>query len=117
MKNWVGMLTLALMVLGCASSSRPLQYVSGGEPQYPSQAKTDGIEGYVVVRYDVGADGKVKNAEVVAADPPGVFDAAALAAIETYQFKAQMVDGVSTTVEGLTSKVVFELGEKEEYPK
>jgi TonB family protein len=117
MNKWLGWLTLAVMVSACASSSRPLQFVSGGGAKYPPAAKADGVEGYVVVRYDVDVDGTVKNAKVVEAEPPGIFDAAAIAAIQTYRFNAPMVDGASAPVEDLTSKFVFELGEKDEYPR
>jgi len=117
MNKRLAWLVAALLVSACASNARPLQFLSGGGAKYPPQAKADGIEGYVVVRYDVDVDGNVKNVEVVEADPAGVFDAAAITAIQSYRFKAPMVDGVSEPVADLRSRVVFKLGDDDQYPR
>ncbi len=43
-------------------------------PEYPRQALAKSLRGDVRVRYTVGMDGRVKDAEVTASNPPGVFD-------------------------------------------
>lgn len=50
-------------------------------PRYPAQAMKDGIEGTVMVEFQVDASGVVRDARIASAQPPGVFDAAALAAV------------------------------------
>lgn len=50
-------------------------------PRYPAQAMKDGIEGTVMVEFQVDASGVVREARIASAEPPGVFDAAALAAV------------------------------------
>lgn len=55
-------------------------------PIYPYQATISGIEGRVVVRFIVDENGEVQNPEVVKAEPKGVFEEAALAAIARYKF-------------------------------
>lgn len=55
-------------------------------PIYPYQATVNGIEGRVVLRFIVDEDGKVQDPEVVKAEPKGVFEEAALAAIVKYKF-------------------------------
>jgi len=106
---------LLASLTGCASADRPLQLLGGEGPRYPDQAQADGIEGEVVVGYDVTAAGQVVNAYVVQAQPPGLFDAAALQAVRSWQFKAPLVSGVPQAVMGLQSTVVFKLGQGDEY--
>ena len=55
-------------------------------PIYPYTATINGIEGRVVLRFIVDEDGGVLNPEVVKAEPKGVFEEAALAAIVKYKF-------------------------------
>lgn len=55
-------------------------------PDYPPAAAAAGIEGYVEVRFSISPAGTVVDPEVVAADPPGVFDAAALAAVSRWRY-------------------------------
>lgn len=65
-------------------------------PQYPFLAKRDGIEGRVVLKFVVDANGVAKEAEVDRVEPEGiegVFDAAALKVIERYKFKPAMKGG------------------------
>ncbi|MEM9304414.1 MAG: TonB family protein [Pseudomonadota bacterium] len=56
-------------------------------PRYPRQAAIRNIEGQVTIKATVAEDGSVQRAEIVAAEPEGVFDDAALAAIERWQFE------------------------------
>jgi len=56
-------------------------------PQYPSSAS--GIEGFVDVSFTVTALGRVENATVTAAEPKGVFEQAALAAISRWRYSAE----------------------------
>lgn len=56
-------------------------------PQYPPSAS--GIEGFVEVSFTVTALGRVENATVTAAEPKGVFEQAALAAIARWRYSAE----------------------------
>lgn len=56
-------------------------------PIYPFAAKSSGIEGRVVLRFVVDEKGLVHNPEVINAEPVGVFEKSALAAIVKYRFK------------------------------
>ena len=49
------------------------------------------------IEFTILADGSVKDAIVVQAMPEAVFDEAALAAIEQWQFKPKMVNGVAVS--------------------
>ena len=56
------------------------------KPVYPYQASVSGIEGRVVLRFIVDENGRVQDPEVTKAEPAGVFEEAALAAIIKYKF-------------------------------
>ena len=58
------------------------------DPQYPSSAASNGIDGFVEVSFTVTALGRVENAIVAVAEPPGVFEQAALAAISRWRYSA-----------------------------
>jgi TonB family protein len=63
-------------------------------PKYPPAAASSRVEGFVEVNFTVTALGEVENASVSAAEPPGVFDQAALAAIARWRYNA--VEGRET---------------------
>ena len=105
-----------ILLTGCLGpSNRPLQLISGGGPTYPAAARADGIEGFVVVRYNVTLDGRVSDARVVRAEPPDIFDAAALAAVRSWVFNPPLVDGQPQPEIGRQSTVTFKLGTGDEY--
>ena len=67
-----------------------LQY--GPPPKYPSDAK--GVSGWVDLEFDVNVDGSTSDMKVVASNPPGVFDDAALHAVHSWIFVPYTVNGV-----------------------
>ena len=64
-------------------------------PLYPVRAETRGIEGWVRVRFTISPNGSVRDARVVAAEPTGEFEEAALTAIERWRYNPRIVDGVA----------------------
>jgi protein TonB len=72
-------------------------------PAYPAGARAQKIQGRVVVAYTVTPSGSVSNARVVSASPPGVFNAAALAAVRQWRFKPSAQGGSRTS--GMTFKL------------
>jgi TonB family protein len=61
-------------------------------PIYPFSAKSGGIEGRVVLRFIVDENGFVQKPEVLRAEPEGVFEESALAAIVKYRFKPALIN-------------------------
>ena len=59
-------------------------------PIYPQAALDAGIEGFVELQFVVDMSGTVSSAEVVAAQPAGVFDRAALDAIGQWRYTRPM---------------------------
>ena len=58
-------------------------------PVYPRRAATRGIEGFAELEFTVAPDDTPAEPLVAEADPPGIFDRAALAALEGFRFGAQ----------------------------
>ncbi len=54
--------------------------------EVPAAARARNLSGRVVLSLRIGADGRVKAARVLEADPPGVFEEAALSAVRGWEF-------------------------------
>jgi TonB family protein len=77
---------------------------------YPSAAKRDGIEGTVDLAVTVSAKGVVESVSVAHADPPDVFDKAALDAIRRWKYEPRYEDGLPAEA-NLKVHVEFKGGE------
>ncbi|MCZ6642764.1 MAG: energy transducer TonB [Gammaproteobacteria bacterium] len=107
---------LLFLLAGCLGSyNRPIQLISFSGPSYPETARQQKVEGFVIVRYDVTVSGVVHNVRVVSAEPPGIFDEAALATIRSWKYKAPILDGEPQPVTNMESRVEFQLGNSEQY--
>lgn len=109
------LLIAVLALAGCAASGRSLELMSGSAVIYPPEAQAKGIEGYVVVRYDVDATGRVVNPRVIEAQPQGIFDAAALDTVSSWRFRPASGTRQPAVVKDVQSRVQFSLGGGEAY--
>jgi len=75
------------------AQQRDLEPVATPDPAYPPGAFRDGLEGWVEVEFTVTERGVTRDVQVVAAAPRGVFDAAAVEAVATWQFRPRVVYG------------------------
>ena len=78
-------------------------------PQDPRRALNKGIEGYVIVEYTVTKLGTVKDPVIIEAKPQGTFDKAAIKSALRYKYKPRVVDGEPIEVQGVRTKITFEL--------
>ena len=78
-------------------------------PEYPQRALARGIEGWVLLSFTIAETGAVVDPKVVNAEPPGMFDAAALRAIVRYKYRPQIAGGVPTPTPGMMLRIHFEL--------
>jgi TonB family protein len=69
-------------------ASGQLEPLIAGTPVYPAAARNRRVEGYVDVEFTVNAAGTVESPHVIAAQPTGMFDAAALAAVARWRYPA-----------------------------
>ena len=79
-------LLLQQPALAAAAKSAELAPVMRIEPRYPVQAARDGVVGFVQLKFDVTAQGKVVNVSVIKSSPNGVFDKEAQHALEQWQY-------------------------------
>jgi protein TonB len=63
------------------------------EPAYPEEARRRNLEGTLKLMLKIDDLGRVQSAEVVEANPPGVFDEAALQAFRDARFQPAMKEG------------------------
>ncbi len=74
-----------------AGPSEPPRYLPGGEanpwPSYPSSARRRGIEGEVLIRVAVGADGAAGRIEILRSSGSTILDEAAVEALSRWRFE------------------------------
>jgi TonB family protein len=69
------------------------------EPAYPRNAASRRMAGWVDVGFTVEPSGRTSDARVIGADPPGIFDEAALAAVRRWRFAAPDIASGPVTTE------------------
>jgi protein TonB len=80
-------------------------------PVYPRRAQTRGIEGYVLLEFVVTRTGAVRDPVVIEAQPPGIFDRAAIQAALKFKYKPKVIDGEAVDVAGVRNRITFELSD------
>ena len=64
--------------------------VKAVQPSYPTLARDAGIEGKVLLRVTIGADGRVEAASVIRSDVTPAMEKAAIAAVLKFEFEPAM---------------------------
>lgn len=72
---------------------RDLEALATPAPLYPPAAFRERLEGWVEVEFTVDERGATRDVAVVAAEPQGAFDAAAVAAVGAWQYRPRIVNG------------------------
>lgn len=63
------------------------------QPIYPHAALIDGVEGKVVIEFGIAPDGSLRNVRAVQSAPAGVFDQAAVRAMQGWRYPAPTASG------------------------
>lgn len=71
----------------------PPKAIAQGAFKYPPSAKKNGVKGYVVLSILIAEDGSVNQVQVLESHPIGIFDAAALQGIRSWQFEPAKYQG------------------------
>ena len=90
------------------SSSEPVPSVRV-PPQYPTSAARRGVEGYVDLQFDVSTTGATDNIIVLAANPQGVFEKAAVKAVARWKYTPIQQAGTPIVYHGLRHRLTFAL--------
>jgi protein TonB len=79
------------------------------DPEYPPRAKQQKIEGYVELEFTISPVGTIKDPFVIGADPPFVFDRAALRAIRRWRYNPKVEKGKAVERAGVQVRIRFTL--------
>ena len=79
------------------------------DPEYPERAKQQRLEGWVDVEFTITPAGTIADARVIGAQPPFVFDRAALDAIRRWRYNPKIEDGKPVPRPGVQVRLRFEL--------
>lgn len=90
------------------ASDGPLVAIMRVQPAYPGVMAQRGVEGWVLVEFDVLPDGNVSNVRILDSSHRG-FEDAAIRAAQRFRFKSRVVDGVPRATHGLRNLFRFEM--------
>lgn len=79
------------------------------QPIYPSRPLTQGIEGHVDLAFDIAATGATTNIRVIDAEPQGVFERAAIKALQKWKYKVPVIDDVPQGQVDMMTRMTFRL--------
>ena len=99
---------VGLADVGGAKERVRCELIGSGPLRYPPKAKRYKYVGQVIVKFGVGADGGVTDPFVVAAEPPGVFERAALTHVKSYKYNPPLHNGQPVVVDEVAVKLVFD---------
>ncbi len=94
---------LGALATACASGDRPLVFAGDGQ-HLPIHVSAPG---YVTVRYDVGTDGVVSNAQVLESQPDDRYVSHALNVVSGWRFQPARRDNVPIVSRGVVSRLTF----------
>jgi len=81
-------------------------------PKYPMEAARNGIEGWVVLGFDINAIGEVINIKVINSEPKRIFDKAAKQALRKWKYKAKSIDGQQVHQKSLSVQLDFNIDQQ-----
>ena len=102
----VGMSVTGLGLVASDGDYLPIVKIA---PVYPASAQSRGIEGSCLVEYTVTVTGTIKDAKVIEADPPGIFNKVSIAAAMKFKYRPRVVDGEPIEVYGVRNLFRYEL--------
>ncbi len=90
-------------IFSTSDLDQPLQVMVRLPAAYPMRARRLGIEGWVKVQFVVSKEGRVKELEIVEAEPKGMFESSVTQSVSQYRFKPGTVDGQAVEVRVITT--------------
>ncbi|MGI0118988.1 TonB family protein [Zooshikella sp. RANM57] len=96
-------------VIGDLSVGQEVMVLHKATPQYPRRALQRRQEGWVKIRFDVTAQGRATNLQVVEAKPQGMFDRSALQSLQHWRFKPKQVNGKAVMRHNMIQVIEYKL--------
>ena len=96
--------------LGAGSDDSDVVPLVRVDPTYPPKAKQRRIEGWVDIEFAISPAGTVEKPKVIGANPPTVFEQAALRAVRRWRYSPKVEDGKAVTRYGIKVRIQFLLG-------
>lgn len=90
------------------SQQRLPKVMSRTQMTYPDQAKSKGIEGYVIIKVLVATTGEILQSQIIKSEPQGIFDTVVKQSIKNWKFEPGIDQGRLANMWS-TQKVRFEL--------
>jgi protein TonB len=95
---------------GITLGDGPLVSMVRPSPVYPTRALQQGLEGWVIVEFDVLADGSVSNISVVESSDR-IFEKSARHAASKFRFKPHVVEGIPQVTSGVRNIFRFHMSD------
>lgn len=99
----------AFFMTGCAGSldSYDAVLVEKVDPSYPREAKAQGLEGYVLIGFDISKQGMPEGLRIIQSEPAGIFDQAALEAVRQWRYSPQLRFGRTVVTQNAEASLHF----------
>jgi len=97
---------MAVSVGGSDRDEMPLVRV---EPVYPERALSRGVEGWALVEFTITSAGTTTDVRAVESQPPGVFDAAAVKAVQSWKYNPKVEGGTAIDRRGMRVLLSFKV--------
>mgnify|MGYP006154839227 CR=1 FL=1 len=86
--------------------ARPIRISS---PQYTESLRSEGLEGSVIVKFDIDTDGRVVNSFILRSSGHNELDVIALEAMQQLRYSPKLVGGIPAITKGKKRKFTFTL--------
>ncbi len=95
---------------GVTLGDGPMVSLVRPSPVYPARALEEGLEGWVIVQFDVLADGTVTNVAVVESSDR-IFEKSARRAAAKFRYKPRVIEGVPQATTGVRNIFRFHMSD------
>ena len=86
------------LVFEIGDLDEPPRAIARPSPFYPPHARARQLEGFVLLEFEVTAEGGPEGVRVVVSEPEGVFEQAAVRAVERWRFSPGVKEGLPVRV-------------------
>jgi protein TonB len=97
------------MAVSAGGSDRAEMPLVRVEPVYPPRALAQNVEGWAVVEFTITPAGTTKDVRAVESQPPGIFDAAVVKAVQSWKYNPKVEAGTPIERRGVRVLLSFKI--------